>query len=353
MQFRKPLTAVALSAVAIIIGGQIAGAAPLDDKKAQAAKIQAEVNANADRISDMGEKLKGAQFRLAETERSLSAAKANLANAEAKATSLRGTLGGRAAALLKATAAGQTAATDEVDLSEVESAAQRTKYAQITNDQDRSSLNKLAYVQEDLASKRKALGEVQAERKTEADAIAKQSAAMKSAQADLEKKLAAVNADVRKLMADEQQRQQAASRAMATGGGRGSLGPTGITMPNVTSSNATARAAIAFAQSQLGKPYVYAAAGPNAYDCSGLTMAAYAAAGVGMGHYSGSQYASFPHVSMDELLPGDLIFWGGGGSQHVGLYIGGGLMIDAPHTGAWVHVTQVYGGASGAVRPWL
>jgi len=95
MQFRKPLTAVALSAVAIIIGGQIAGAAPLDDKKAQAAKIQAEVNANADRISDMGEKLKGAQFRLAETERSLSAAKANLANAEAKATSLRDARGTR------------------------------------------------------------------------------------------------------------------------------------------------------------------------------------------------------------------------------------------------------------------
>ena len=102
---------------------------------------------------------------------------------------------------------------------------------------------------------------------------------------------------------------------------------------------------------QLGKPYVYGAAGPDAYDCSGLTMRAWGAAGVGMPHYSGAQYSSFPHVPLDAMQPGDLVFWGPGGSSHVGLYIGGGMMIQAPHTGDHVKVQAVYGGAIGASRP--
>jgi cell wall-associated NlpC family hydrolase len=112
-----------------------------------------------------------------------------------------------------------------------------------------------------------------------------------------------------------------------------------------------AGAAIAFARAQLGKPYCYAGAGPGCFDCSGLTMRAWGAAGVSMPHYSGAQYAMFPHVPLSAMLPGDLVFWGPGGSQHVGLYIGGGQMIAAPHTGDVVKIQAVWGTPVGAARP--
>jgi cell wall-associated NlpC family hydrolase len=80
-------------------------------------------------------------------------------------------------------------------------------------------------------------------------------------------------------------------------------------------------------------------------------MAAYAAAGIRMPHYSGAQYSSLPHVPLDAMLPGDLVFWGSGGGSHVGIYVGNGLMIHAPHTGDVVKIAAVYGRPVGAARP--
>ena len=99
--------------------------------------------------------------------------------------------------------------------------------------------------------------------------------------------------------------------------------------------------AIAFAQAQLGKPYVFATSGPNTFDCSGLTMAAWATAGVRMVHYSGAQAASFPRVTRDQLKPGDLVFFYSD-LHHVGLYIGGGQMIHAPQTGDVVKISPAW-----------
>ena len=120
---------------------------------------------------------------------------------------------------------------------------------------------------------------------------------------------------------------------------------------NVPVNGGGASAAIAYARSQLGKPYCYAGSGPACFDCSGLTMRAWGAAGVSMPHYSGAQYSMFPHVPLSAMQPGDLVFWGPGGSDHVGLYIGGGQMIAAPHTGDVVKIQAVYGSPVGAARP--
>jgi cell wall-associated NlpC family hydrolase len=109
--------------------------------------------------------------------------------------------------------------------------------------------------------------------------------------------------------------------------------------------------AINFAMAQLGKPYVFNANGPNAWDCSGLTAGAYKAAGIWMDDYSGSQFNAFPHVPLDQLQPGDLVFLGPGGTQHVALYIGYGLQIAAPHTGTVVQIQPLMPNLTGAVRP--
>jgi cell wall-associated NlpC family hydrolase len=113
------------------------------------------------------------------------------------------------------------------------------------------------------------------------------------------------------------------------------------------SSGLGASAAIAFALAQLGDPYVWGATGPDSWDCSGLTMGAWAHAGVQLPHYSVAQYEQTKHISADELRPGDLIFWADDANDpstifHVAMYLGGGEMIHAPRTGKPVKLENVY-----------
>ena len=108
-----------------------------------------------------------------------------------------------------------------------------------------------------------------------------------------------------------------------------------------------AQQAISFAYAQLGDPYVWGAAGPDSWDCSGLTMGAWASAGVYLPHYSVAQYDATTPISVGDLRPGDLVFWASNPSDpgtifHVGLYIGNGNMIHAPHTGAVVRVESIW-----------
>ena len=111
---------------------------------------------------------------------------------------------------------------------------------------------------------------------------------------------------------------------------------------------------MAAAQSQLGVPYQWGAESPGvAFDCSGLTEWAWGQAGVQLDHYTGAQYDETTHVSLADIQPGDLLFYGVDASEHVAMYIGGGMMVEAPYTGAVVWDTPVRTGDDfwGAVRP--
>jgi cell wall-associated NlpC family hydrolase len=98
-----------------------------------------------------------------------------------------------------------------------------------------------------------------------------------------------------------------------------------------------AAAAIAFARAQIGDPYQWGAAGPDKWDCSGLTMRAWQAGGVSLPHYSAGQYDASTPIAEGDLQPGDLVFWGSSSSPssiyHVALYTGGGMIVHAPRTG--------------------
>ena len=115
--------------------------------------------------------------------------------------------------------------------------------------------------------------------------------------------------------------------------------PTGH--PNPPPASSRGAVAVAFARAQIGKPYVFNTAGPATFDCSGLTMAAWHEAGVSMAHYSGAQAAAFPRVSYDQLQPGDIVVFYPD-FHHVGLYIGGGMMIHAPRTGELVQTAPAW-----------
>ncbi len=109
-------------------------------------------------------------------------------------------------------------------------------------------------------------------------------------------------------------------------------------------------AAVAAAESRLGDPYVWGAAGPNSFDCSGLTMWAWAHAGVSLPHYSAAQYESTTHIPMSDLQPGDLVFFADPG-EHEAMYIGNGQIVEAPHTGANVRIMPLYSQFVLASRP--
>jgi peptidoglycan DL-endopeptidase CwlO len=117
----------------------------------------------------------------------------------------------------------------------------------------------------------------------------------------------------------------------------------------IPTANTVGGQALQEALSRRGDPYVWAAAGPGEFDCSGLVMWAFAQEGISLPHYTGAQWNSGMHVARNDLEPGDLVFFGSDIS-HVGLYVGDGLMVDAPDTGAFVRVEPLFSDYIGAVR---
>jgi len=123
-------------------------------------------------------------------------------------------------------------------------------------------------------------------------------------------------------------------------------------------SSSYASAAIAYARQQIGKPYLWGGTGPDSFDCSGLTMMAYRAAGVDIPRTADQQWLWGPQVSPSQVQPGDLVFFAGADGTatapgHVGIVIGHGLMIDAPSTGLLVRIEPyTNSGAIGFTRPW-
>jgi cell wall-associated NlpC family hydrolase len=126
----------------------------------------------------------------------------------------------------------------------------------------------------------------------------------------------------------------------AAGGSTTSRGPIGGTYNGPASGSA--RTALNYAFAQKGKPYCYGGEGPGCFDCSGLTMKAWGAAGVGLPHNAAAQYNAIRHVSYADLQPGDLVFFNSLG--HNGMYVGNGQMIHAPRTGKTVEVVDISSG---------
>jgi cell wall-associated NlpC family hydrolase len=142
---------------------------------------------------------------------------------------------------------------------------------------------------------------------------------------------------------------EAADSTKTDSSGSNSSDQAGASVP----SSGKGAAAVAFAKAQVGKPYVFGATGPGSYDCSGLTLAAWRAAGVQLDRTSQAQFHDGTPVSRDQLQPGDLVFfYDSYAPSHVGIYVGNGTIIHAPHPGASVEYTNInYMPYVGARRP--
>ncbi|CAM5388313.1 MULTISPECIES: C40 family peptidase [Streptomyces] len=181
----------------------------------------------------------------------------------------------------------------------------------------------------ELTAEEKArLAEIERKKQAEAERKAKERAKQEEAEREARE------------AAEEKEREEAGSGGAGSGSGPGTGSGGGSTAPG-SSYAAKAEKVIAFARAQMGKPYVWGAAGPDSFDCSGLTQAAWKTAGISLPRTTWDQVGVGQKVSVDAAQPGDLVFFYDDIS-HVGIYIGGGEMIHAPKPGADVRVESIY-----------
>lgn len=138
---------------------------------------------------------------------------------------------------------------------------------------------------------------------------------------------------------DMQRKAEAAAAAAAAKAKTTTTPPPTTTTSKPPAVSGTAGKAVSYAWAQLGKRYVWGTAGPNTFDCSGLTMMAWKAAGVTLPHNAAQQYQKIRHISRSQLAPGDLVFYNNLG--HVGIYIGNNQIIHAPNSRTVVKVSPI------------
>jgi len=208
---------------------------------------------------------------------------------------------------------------------------------------DVDTVRSIAAYQQDIKDRRVKLD---ADKKAAAKLVterAAQKGEVLAVQGRLEQMTAGIKNDIQRLQEQQAAAAQAAAEAAAQAAAGGASNGGGGSVPDPGGSGNSA--VVAIAQRYLGVPYVYGGASPSGFDCSGLAMYCYAQVGVGLSHgATDQQHASTP-VPISALQPGDLVFFGNASySYHVGIYVGGGSMINAPHTGAVVS----YGSIGGA-----
>jgi cell wall-associated NlpC family hydrolase len=211
-------------------------------------------------------------------------------------------------------------------------AVDRARLEQALEDLDEDRAEALA-AEERLAGLRV---NIEAKVETQRDEIAQLQAAIERAERARARRAAARRAAAARAAAAAQAAAAPAPPAPAPEPATSSSSPTTTTAPN-----ARAQLAVEAALSKVGSPYQWGAVGPDSFDCSGLTMWAWAQAGVALPHNSGAQYAATPRVDRADLQPGDLLF-SGSPIHHVGMYVGNGQMVEAPYTGATVRVVSAY-----------
>ena len=197
---------------------------------------------------------------------------------------------------------------------------------------------------DDAAAAKAAVEQKAAEQAAQVGALNTQVAALSTALAAARARSTQLAAARQAGLARAAARRAAELRARQRAGHSGSGG--GQHYGGSQATTAGARKAIAYARSQLGKPYQWGADGPGTFDCSGLTMRAWQAGGISLPHWSVAQWQVSTPVSSSSARPGDLVFFAYNLNDfttihHVALYIGNGLMIEAPYTGADVRISSV------------
>jgi peptidoglycan DL-endopeptidase CwlO len=351
-----------------IVSATASIADPVAEKRAEAARVQQQLERQGEQVSIMAERANRARLRVAEVETSLARTEADLAESDARLAQSRARLA--QAAVLAYVHGGANAFIGKLVRGNQDDMVVRTQYLRVTAADQRRVIQEVRSARQDVELHR---GRLDEERKAaEAAAAAATTASRAAAEAENAQRavLGQVTGELGELVASEQARREAeearsrpapvtaaapasteAPRAQAPTTQAPPAGPATTTTvaPQASSPPASDKGAIAVAEArkQLGKPYVWGGSGPDSFDCSGLTAWAWKAAGVRLSHSAYTQYFETTRVPVSDLRPGDLLFFGKNGVEsihHNAIYIGNGDMIEASQTGVPVRIRGWRGG---------
>ncbi len=345
------LPVVGMLAVAIpaTISTTAGAASPLSLEQTRATQIEAEIQQTGQRIDALDQQYQAALAKKAAVDAQIRATTANIDRSVAAIAKDKVTL--HRAAIEAYVTGGTAAAASAIFVGSQTSAMDSSVYNQVVAGDLDTSMANLRTAVAQLGAQRQTLKSEDAQA---ASAVAAAHAAYQQAQV-LETQERAALAQVKGQIAALISQEQAAAAAAATASAQAALSvaPPAVAPPPAVGGGAGA-IAVRAAESQLGVPYVWGAEDPGiGFDCSGLTAWAWSQAGVYLPHYSGAQMADSVPVPISDLQPGDLLFYGPGGSDHVAMYVGSAMMIEATFPGTVVRIDPVrFGtGFAGAGRP--
>jgi cell wall-associated NlpC family hydrolase len=325
---------VVASIVAAGISPRPASASKLSSARAKAAQLYAQVQHIDAQVGALGQRYDEAQLRLSTINSLIVHSEQAVAKAQQRVKSDQSAL--RDAAVNAYINADYNAATNPLFNTQASAIGAAKVYNQIAEGNIQSSVSSLKVSTIELTSQRQILKSQKAEA---ASAAADAASALANAQS-LQGKLQNLLNQAQGQVAYYLRQAEAAAAAAAAKQYQNAINGHHGKYP-VPPLNTRAGRAVAFALSMLGVPYVWGGASRRGVDCSGLVMLSWGAAGIGLPHYSGAQFADTVYVPAYAMKPGDLLFYGRYGSEHVAMYIGRGLMIEAPTFGQRVHVTPV------------
>jgi cell wall-associated NlpC family hydrolase len=340
-----------LTSVSTMVPG--AGADSLADKQAEARQIADKMAVLQSRLMDVNAQYERANYELHLAEQKVAEAKALAESAAAEVERRQADL--QQFAINAYQSGNDSAAFDALFTSEPGSGAEKVSYLENLSGNKRDLIDAFNGAKVKAREDSARLEGVEAEARNRADVIEQARRDAANAAAEQQALNSRVQGELSALVAQENTRRAAAEAQRfadearnnggggtggGTGGGSGG-GSGGGTVRNPPPPGAGG--AIQQAVSQVGAPYVWGASGPNSFDCSGLVKWAYGRSGVSLPHYSGAMYAMTTRISASQLQPGDLVFWGGGGSEHVAIYMGGNQLVHAFGSVGGVAVTNLAG----------
>jgi cell wall-associated NlpC family hydrolase len=331
------------AAVVLLLGAVVVGpvsADPLSDKKAEAARIGEQLAQLQDRQQELNGQYEQANYELQQAQEKVNAAKVLAAQTAAEADVRREDL--RQYAVAAYQSGNDSPEFDALISNDASTGVQKRSYLQSLSGSRQDlvdALNAARQKAEEDEVRLKAAEDVSTAKAAEIEQL-------KKAADDATNQQAAINArvqgELRVLVQAENARIAAAAAAAraaaaaASSGGRATAAPN----PNPGQVRPEVGRAIAAGRTKLGAGYVWAAEGPDVFDCSGFVRWAFLQVGISLQHYSGAMWKSTIRISESQLQPGDLVFWGAGGSQHVAIYIGGNQIL---HTAKGVAITSMNG----------
>ncbi len=374
-----------LAVVTVLSGTVFALARPaagdaISDAKAKAAAIEGQLSQAQDEMSALSQQYDAAKYHLSQITSSIASTQANIANDQRDVAKDKSTLS--KAAVANYISDGSAAAQNPIFSGNEATLGATTEYNKIAEGDISLAVDNLHTAESQLNAEQNQLqGEktqAQNQVSVEQNAVAQNQQAIQEQQQALSQEQGQIASLVQQQQQAEAQaaaqasaaklaaaRTAAAAAAAATATHQESAGAAATIAAPAADSQAAppptaagGAGAVQAAESQIGVPYVWGGESPKGsaspgFDCSGLTAWSWGQVGVGLPHFSGAQMADSAPVPISDLQPGDLLFYGPGGSEHVAMYVGPGQMIEAPFTGAsvWITSLRLGGDFVGAGRP--